>query len=269
MFSLSAEALTTFTDFSFSTDATVRQHLWALSNWQMPQTAFTGDSSWFMNTFPRKSLLIPSPVVEWTGPFLVPPWTNKPPLCRYFPPIPPHFPQSLALASWLFFFGIVFVYCSLLPVCLSIFNIFCKSASLLIRYIYSLIIFTTMFGFSSWKLISKAGPVSTRTWHINNLAWKLIVGPNLDNYLFCADNHLWPRICLLIFCKSTFLHSQYNYLLPCYIHHHVQVLEWNHISKVGQMLTIAWHSNNLTRKLIMGPSLDNLLWSTKDRSTLH
>ena len=40
-----------------------------------------------------------------------------------------------------------------------------------------------MFKFSDWNHISKAGPIHTSAWHINNLGRKFITGPNID-YLF-------------------------------------------------------------------------------------
>ena len=58
MFSLSAEALTTFTDFYFSTDATTWQALWALSNRWTVQTASTSDSGWLFNTLALTSWLL-------------------------------------------------------------------------------------------------------------------------------------------------------------------------------------------------------------------
>ena len=45
-----------------------------------------------------------------------------------------------------------------------------------------------MFKFSDWNHISKAGPIHTIAWHINNLGRKFITGPNTD-YLFGSTKH--------------------------------------------------------------------------------
>ena len=111
MFSLSAEALATFTDFFFSTDATTWQALCALSNRWTVQTASTSDSGWLLNT--------------------------------------------LALTSWLFLYGLVFVFCYLLPACLSVLNI-CKSTSLLIGSVF------TPLSHTPPRLSYPAGTISAR-----------------------------------------------------------------------------------------------------------
>ena len=95
IFSPSAEALITFTDLFFSTDVTAWQDLLALFSRQQQQTVFNSDFCWLLNTFPCKTSLIPSPWINWSLPS-----------SRRFPPIPPHYLQSLALANWLFIFAI-------------------------------------------------------------------------------------------------------------------------------------------------------------------
>lgn len=78
--------------------------------------------------------------------------------------------STLALTDWLFNFFLVFVFCYLLPAFLSVLNIFCKSTSLRILYIYSLITFTAVYEFSDLN-------------HINP-TWKIIISPNVDNFFF-------------------------------------------------------------------------------------
>ena len=166
-----------------------------------------------MNTFPWKSSLIPRPWINWSLPS-----------SRCFPPIPPHYLQSLALINWLFIFALMFVFCSLLPSCLSILNIFFKCTSVHIREIYSLITFNTVFEFTTWNHIRKGEPISLLPRLFTTSPGE---GPNLSNYLFCCDHHLLPRFCLIscllpvrltilkIFCSFTNLPMQYH------IQHHV------------------------------------------------
>ena len=99
---------------------------------------------------------------------------------------------ALALTSWLFFFGLVVIFSSLLPAHATILNILCQSTSLdccwYIYYMY-LIMFTAVFEFSHLSHISKAGQILTLTWYVNNLTGKLVIGSNPGNLFFCCANH--------------------------------------------------------------------------------
>ena len=93
---------------------------------------------------------------------------------------------TLALADWLFNFFLVFIFCYLLPTCLTVLNVFCTSTSLRIRDIYSLITFTMVYEFSDLNHINKAGPILMLAWLVHNLTGKIIIGPNVDNFfLLC------------------------------------------------------------------------------------
>lgn len=87
---------------------------------------------------------------------------------------------TLALADWLFNFFLVFIFCYLLHTCLTVLNVFCKSTSLRILYIYSLITFTMVYKFSNLNHINKAGPILMLAWLVHNLTGKIIIGPNVD-----------------------------------------------------------------------------------------
>ena len=96
---------------------------------------------------------------------------------------------TLALVDWLFNFFLVFFFCYLLHTCLTVLNVFCKSTSLRIRYIYSLITFTMVYKFSNLNDIRKAGPILMLTRHVHNLTGKIIIGPNVNNFFLLR---LWP-----------------------------------------------------------------------------
>ena len=87
---------------------------------------------------------------------------------------------TLALADWLFNFFLVFIFCYLLHTCLTVLNVLCKSTSLRIRYIYSLITFTMVYEFSDLNHINKAGPILMLAWLVHNLTGKIIIDPNVD-----------------------------------------------------------------------------------------
>ena len=76
-----------------------------------------------------------------------------------------------------------------------------------------------MFEFSSWNHIRKGEPISLSP---RLFATSPGEGPNLSNYLFCCDHHLWPCICL-ISSPSCSSHHFENLLLvhlpPCAISH--------------------------------------------------
>ena len=72
---------------------------------------------------------------------------------------------ALAINFWLFNFCLVFVLSSFLPTHLTILNIFCKSTSLCVWYIYSLLTFTTKFKFFHWPQL----------WYSLFFAWLLII----------------------------------------------------------------------------------------------
>ena len=91
---------------------------------------------------------------------------------------------TLALADWLFNFFLVFIFWYLLHTCLTVLNVFCKSTSLRIRYIYSLITFTMVYEFSDLNHINKAGPILMLAWLVHNLTGKIIIGPNVNNFFF-------------------------------------------------------------------------------------
>ena len=96
---------------------------------------------------------------------------------------------TLALADWLFNFFLVFIFCYLLHTCLTVLNVFCKSTSFRILYIYSLITFTVVYKFSDLNHINKAGPILMLAWLVHNLIGKIIIGPNVDNFFLLC---LWP-----------------------------------------------------------------------------
>ena len=93
---------------------------------------------------------------------------------------------TLALADWLFNFFLVFIFCYLLHTCLTVLNVFCKSTSFRILYIYSLITFTMVYKFSNLNHINKAGPILMLAWLVHNLTGKIIIGPNVDIFFFVA-----------------------------------------------------------------------------------
>ena len=96
---------------------------------------------------------------------------------------------TLTLADWLFNFFLVFIFCYLLHTCLTVLNVFCKSTSLRILYIYSLITFTKVYKFSNLNHINKAGPILMLAWHVHNLTGKIVICPNVDNFFLLC---LWP-----------------------------------------------------------------------------
>ena len=93
-----------------------------------------------------------------------------------------------------------------------------------IREICSLITFNTVFEFSTWNHIRKGEPI----WLLPRLfTTSPGEGPHLSNYLFCCDNHLLPRFCLiscLLPVRLTILkifRSFANLPMKYHIQHHV------------------------------------------------
>ena len=157
---------------------------------------------------------------------------------------------TLALAGWLFNFFLVFVFCYLLPTRPNVLNIFCKSTSLRILYIYSLITFTTVYKFSDLNHISKAGPILMLTWHVHNLTGMIIIGPNIDNFFFCsAYDHTrlnWlhltrPWLYRLLVLALTMRSVHWPpvaraFFLPSLVH--LQVVHMNYLTSPGMCLTL-------------------------------
>ena len=67
---------------------------------------------------------------------------------------------SSALPSWLFFFGLVFVFYFLLPTLVNIFDIFYQPISFLNRQIYYLTTFTDLLEFPNLRVVSRQDPYS-------------------------------------------------------------------------------------------------------------